>query len=212
MFKSLQPLLAERSVHILLSASKDGKISAYVAPAKKDDKEDDAFVTPFHCTATADELEAQLPGVLTQWVQTRQTVTATLAEALVAAEAEAKKAAEDAKKKAAEKGKKVTPTITSKTTTPVKTAAKVAAPVTPSLLDVCNGDDDEAGDVAENTVTEKTPLAVPVAESAPVAAVASAPETTPPAVAVVADQAAPAPAPAPATILTAAPMAAEELF
>ena len=40
MFKALQPLLAERSIHILLSPAKDGKVGVYVEPVKLNDKED----------------------------------------------------------------------------------------------------------------------------------------------------------------------------
>ena len=46
MFKALQPLLTERSIHILLSPAKDGKVGVYVEPVKLDDKEDNAFITP----------------------------------------------------------------------------------------------------------------------------------------------------------------------
>ena len=43
MFKALQPLLTERSIHILLSPAKDGKVGVYVEPVKLDDKEDNAL-------------------------------------------------------------------------------------------------------------------------------------------------------------------------
>ena len=86
MFQALQPMLHERSLHLLLSASKDGKIGVYVSPVKKDDKEDDAFVTPFRCEGTAEELDSQLAGILTQWIAARTTVTTSLADALAQAE------------------------------------------------------------------------------------------------------------------------------
>ena len=100
MFKALQPLLQERSIHILLSANKDGKIGVYVSPVKKDDKEDAAFVTPFRCEGTAEELDNELSGVLTQWLASRTAITTSLTEALAAAEAQTKAAADEAKKKA----------------------------------------------------------------------------------------------------------------
>jgi len=78
MFKALQPLLQERSIHILLSANKDGKIGVYVSPVKKDDKEDAAFVTPFRCEGTAEELDNELSGVLTQWLASRTAITTSL--------------------------------------------------------------------------------------------------------------------------------------
>ena len=211
MFQALQPLLAERSLHILLSATKDGKINAHIAPVKKNDAENDAFVTPFHCTATAAELDAELPAVVAQWIGTRQQVTTSLAEALAAAESDAKKAVEDAKKKAADKNKKVTPPITkAASVAPAKPATK--AVVTPSLLDGApgsggdDGEDDEAGGEA---AAAQTAAADPVA-AAPV--VAAAEPTVAP---VVAQAPTEAPAPAVATVATAAVTTApvpQELF
>ena len=131
MFQALQPLVAERSVHILISASKDGRLSVYVEPRKIKDDEDVAFVTPFHAQATAAELDEQLPAILTQWVASRQASNKTLVQQLADAEAAAKAAADEAKKKFAEKHKKPTvPTPSSKPA--VKVEAK---PATPSLLD-----------------------------------------------------------------------------
>lgn len=235
MFKSLQPLLAERSIHILLSATKDGLMNVYVAPAKKDDKEDAAFTVPFQCTATAEELEAQLPDVLTKWVASRQVVTTDLSAALNAAEAAAKKAADEAKKKVADKGKKVVPATASKAApTTAKPGAKPAAPVTPSLLDSCGAgagtdeDDDDAGvggeggasastggnagadSVAESTPAEAVSPPVEAAPSTPVAAAPAPLEAVAPVETPAAPVAAPAPAPTVAVVATAPVI--EELF
>ena len=87
MFKALQPLLTERSIHILLSPAKDGKVGVYVEPVKLDDKEDNAFITPFRCEGTPEELDAELPGVLAQWLTSRAAVTTSLRDALAAYEA-----------------------------------------------------------------------------------------------------------------------------
>ena len=169
MFKSLQPLLAERSIHILLKAGKDGRIAVYVEPAQTSDKEDAAFITPFRCEATAEELNAELPAVLTQWLATRSTVVASLTEALAAAEATAKAAVEDAKKKAAERNKKVTPTVS---VTAKAAAAKATA--MPSLLDdLATGvDADDETDGKDETVP--TGIAAAPAISAPPVVVAAA--------------------------------------
>ena len=126
MFKALQPLLAERSIHILLSPAKDGKVGVYVEPVKLDDKEDNAFITPFRCEGTPEELDAELPGVLAQWLTSRAAVTTSLRDALAAAEAQAKAAADEAKKKAADKNKKPATAITSKAATPAKAATAKA--------------------------------------------------------------------------------------
>lgn len=162
MFKALQPLIAERGIHILLSAGKDGKVGVYVEPVKLDDKEDNAFVTPFRCEGTPEELDAELSGVLAQWLISRAAVTTSLRDALAAAEAQAKTAADEAKKKAADKNKKPTLATTSKTTTPTKaTPAKVVGPVTPSLLDAPafsgNADDDEDDEGGESAAPAETP-------------------------------------------------------
>lgn len=137
MFNALLPLLKERSIHMLLSSTKDDRIALYIEPAKLDDKEDAAFFTPFRCEGTAAELNAELAAVLSQWVATRSTVTASLKDALAAAEAQAKSAAEEAKKKAAERNlKKPTPAAKHGTS---EQAAKVSATktsvVVPSLFD-----------------------------------------------------------------------------
>lgn len=215
MFKALQPLLQERSIHLLLSASKDGKIGVYVSPVKKNDKEDDAFVTPFRCEGTADELDSELAGVLSRWLATRSTVTASLTEALAAAEAQAKSAAEEAKKKAAEKNKK--PSVgTSKPVLPSTKAvsSKAATPVMPSLLDGMDTDNHNEPDDDEDGVATASdapaPSSAPVAESEPVVVASvpvvalSEPAAAPP---VVAEPA----AAVPAAVLVAEPVT-EELF
>lgn len=151
MFKVLQPLLTERSIHILLSPGKDGRIGVYVEPVALDDKESPAFVTPFRCEGTPDELDAELPGVLAQWVGTRSAITTTLREALAAAEAQAKAAAEEARKKAAGRTRK--PALPGQGGTLVKSGVKPAPSqaVMPSLLDAPTtdheDDEDSQGDV-----------------------------------------------------------------
>lgn len=137
MFKALQPLLTERSIHILLSSTMDGRINVYVEPAKLIDKEDNAYVTPFRCTDTPDELDAHLSATIAQWVKTRASVTKSLSECLAEAEAASKAAAEEAKKKATERSTLKKPG-TAKPVTPAKPAEKasvVTASPTPSLLD-----------------------------------------------------------------------------
>ena len=189
MFQALQPMLHERSLHLLLSASKDGKIGVYVSPVKKDNKEDDAFVTPFRCEGTAEELDTQLAGILTQWITARTTVTTSLADALAQAEKEAKEAAELAKKKAALK--KPTTTSTAKQPTPSKVVPAKTDPVMPSLLDapatqteVGADDTDDAPEPAAADAVQQGTVESPAAECvvtetpavpAPPAATATAP-------------------------------------
>ena len=184
MFKALQPLLAERSIHILLSAGKDGRVGVYVEPVKMNDKEEDAFVTPFRCEGSPEELDAELPDVLAKWLTSRAAVTASLSEALAAAEAAAKAAADEAKKKAAEKIKKVAPTIGKAATLATKAAGKPAVSAqsfTPSLLDGCGADDTGDGDdelpaapagtpvvAVADPITQEPALVIKTAPAAPV--------------------------------------------
>ena len=108
MFKSLLPLLRERGVHLLLKSLPEERISVYVEPVKRTDKEDDAFVTPFRCEGTPEELDGGLADALARWLTTRSAVTKSLGEAVAAAEAEVKAAAEEGRKKIAAKSPKQT--------------------------------------------------------------------------------------------------------
>lgn len=232
MFKALQPLLAERSIHILLSPAKDGKVGVYVEPVKLDDKEDNAFITPFRCEGTPEELDAELPGVLAQWLTSRAAVTTSLRDALAAAEAQAKAAADEAKKKAADRNKKPA-TTTGKASTTAKPGAKAtpAQAVTPSLLDGCGTGEDDEDETGEGGTPQGEGASQPAAAATPTAAAetpatsnpqgadaaASTPATTAPAAApeaapVQVQQAvepAPAPAPTTAAIVTDDPVTAE---
>ena len=208
MFAALQPLLAERGIHILLSAASDGRIGVFVEPVRKSDTEPAAFSTPFRCEATAEELDRDLPGVLSQWIASRKQTTVTLTEALAAAEAETKKAAEEAKKKVAEKNK----TRTAATGATTKTVAKAPppAPVMPSLLDApaatgtestASGNtehEEESGCPTDGDATIQPEAASAPAESAP------APQPAAPT--------AESPAPAPATTTVVPAGTTPELF
>lgn len=132
MFQTLHPLVIERSIHLLVSATKDGRMSVYVEPAKLYDNEEDAFVTPFRAQATPAELDAQLPAILAQWIASRQVANTSLAQQLADAEAAQKVAADEAKRKIAEKNKKAVTTATATSKPVVKVENKHS---TPSLLD-----------------------------------------------------------------------------
>ena len=183
MFKALMPLLAERKIHILAGATKDGNLTLYIEPVKTDDKEEASFTTPFSVQATPEELDEKLPAILGDWIAARKQVCASLTEALEASKKEMQRQADEAKKKAAERTAK-------KPATPVKGATgkapaaksepKPAAVVTtaaPTLLDDkggegnVDGEDTQGGDgvapaAATSTQTE-------AAAAAPVQAAAS---------------------------------------
>ena len=101
MFRSLQPILSERNLHLLLTLAPDDRIVVYVEPVQLDtDKKDtNAFTTPLRCEGTADELEAELPAILAEWVANRAAVTTSLRAQLEEAKAQAEAAATEARKK-----------------------------------------------------------------------------------------------------------------
>lgn len=207
MFQALSPLVAERNVHILLSAAADGRVAVYVEPVLKD-KETGAFATPFRCEATPSELDAQLATVLGNWINSRKSTLQSLTESLAAAEAATKKAAEEAKKAAKNK---TTPTLSASAkkdgkSVPAKpTVAKASVSPTPSLLDGLGTDEDEETDeAAEVAGVEPVAAVAEVAAPAPVAAAPTAAVTTQPAPAPVL-QASDTPPPAPVVHVPVAP-------
>jgi len=216
MFQALSPLVAERNVHILLSAAADGRIAVYVEPVLKD-KESGAFASPFRCEALPTELDQQFSAVLSNWIASRTSTLQSLTDALAAAEAATKKAAEDAKKAA--KNKTTTPSLASpakkdgKVVPPKAVPAKATVAPMPSLLDGIG--DDPA--LALDGVTDEEPDDEGEASTAPAATetVTAAPppaaivEAAPAPVAAVLVAEAPAPAPVVATPVASAPVAVE---
>ena len=216
MFQALSPLVAERNVHILLSAAADGRIAVYVEPVLKD-KESGAFASPFRCEALPTELDQQFSAVLSNWIASRTSTLQSLTDALAAAEAATKKAAEDAKKAA--KNKTTTPSLASpakkdgKVVPPKAVPAKATVAPMPSLLDGLGDDpalaldgvtDEEPDDEGEGSIAQSATEAV-IAAPATAAIVEAAPA---PAAAVLVAEA-PAPAPVVATPVASAPVAVE---
>jgi PRTRC genetic system protein E len=164
MFTALFPLLAERSIHILLSANKDGKIRIHVQPAATGQKDEEACLTPITCAATPQELDENLPELLTKWVGNRAAVTLPLREALAAAEQALKANVSKATKKIeAQKPKQNGQAI--------KTPSKV-----PSLLDASSHASEgeglppvkpDAETVQAGAVTCTQPAAVATADQTP---------------------------------------------
>lgn len=184
MFQELMPLLAERKVHILVSATSEGSLTLYIEPVKADDKEEAAFTTPFSVQATPKELDEQLPAILADWVGTRKQVCATLTEALEATKKELQRQAEEAKQKAKEKATKkpVAPVKASAgkvaTATAAPKAAAVVGAAATTLLDGngeagegnADGEDTQAGDGiapgAASAATSNTDAAAPASVQA----------------------------------------------
>jgi PRTRC genetic system protein E len=97
MFKELGPLLRQRTVVMILTRLEDDTIRVNVIPRKLNESENDALTTPLSVTGTAEELDAQLPSALVQFVgahlelkNTLESAKEQMAEAAKAAKAEAR--------------------------------------------------------------------------------------------------------------------------
>ena len=68
MFKELGPLLRQRTVVMILTRLEDDTIRVNVIPRKIDESENDALTTPLSVAGTAEDLDAELPSALVQFV------------------------------------------------------------------------------------------------------------------------------------------------
>ena len=94
MFKELGPLLRQRTVVMILTRLEDDTIRVNVIPRKLNESENDALTTPLSVTGTAEELDAELPSALVQFVGAHLELRNTLetAKEQIAAAAKAAKA------------------------------------------------------------------------------------------------------------------------
>jgi PRTRC genetic system protein E len=97
MFKELGPLLRQRTVVMILTRLEDDTIRVNVIPRKLNESENDALTTPLSVAGTAEELDAELPSALVQFVgahlelkNTLETAKEQMAAAGKAAKAEAR--------------------------------------------------------------------------------------------------------------------------
>lgn len=97
MFKELGPLLRQRTVVMILTRLEDDTIRVNVIPRKLNESENDALTTPLSVAGTAEELDAELPSALVQFVgahielrNTLETAKNQMAAAAKAAKAEAR--------------------------------------------------------------------------------------------------------------------------
>jgi PRTRC genetic system protein E len=123
MFKELAPLLRQRSVLLSLTRLEDDTIRLNVFPRKLADGENEALTTPLSVTGTAEELDAQLPSALTEYVGLNLGLSSTLETVKEQVAAAAKAAKDDARSKNAKPaaGK----------TEPAKTGATSGSPAKP---------------------------------------------------------------------------------
>lgn len=99
MFNELAPLLRQRSVLLLLTRLEDDTIRVNVFPKKLADGENEALTTPLSVTGTAEELDAQLPSALTEYVGLNLGLSSTLETVKEQVAAAAKAAKDDARSK-----------------------------------------------------------------------------------------------------------------
>jgi PRTRC genetic system protein E len=103
MFKELGPLLRQRTVVLILTRLEDDTIRVNVIPRKLNESENDALTTPLSVAGTAEELDADLPSALVQFVGAHLELKNTLETAKEQMAAAAKAAKAEARSKAASK-------------------------------------------------------------------------------------------------------------
>ena len=103
MFKELGPLLRQRTVVMILTRLEDDTIRVNVIPRKLNESENDALTTPLSVAGTAEELDAELPSALVQFVGAHLELRNTLESAKEQMAAAAKAAKAEARSKTAPK-------------------------------------------------------------------------------------------------------------
>ena len=99
MFKELGPLLRQRTVVMILTRLEDDTIRVNVIPRKLNESENDALTTPLSVAGTAEDLDAQLPSALVQFVGAHLELRNTLESAKEQMAAAAKTAKAEARSK-----------------------------------------------------------------------------------------------------------------
>ena len=98
-FVQLMPLLADRTLMVIVSKADDQHLTVSVVPKRMKDSESPALSTPLCCTGTADELDRDLPSHLQQFVAGQVTLSNNLAQIQREREEAEKAAREELKKK-----------------------------------------------------------------------------------------------------------------
>ena len=103
MFKELGPLLRQRTVVLIVTRLEDDTIRVNVIPRKLNESENDALTTPLSVAGTAEELDAELPSALVQFVGAHLELKNTLESAKEQMAVAAKAAKVEARSKVAPK-------------------------------------------------------------------------------------------------------------
>ena len=129
MFKELGPLLRQRTVVLILTRLEDDTIRVNVIPRKLNESENDALTTPLSVAGTAEELDAELPSALVQFVGAHLELKNTLESAKEQMAAAAKAAKAEARSKVVPKTPPVpTEPAAAETKKPADAAPKPAEP------------------------------------------------------------------------------------
>lgn len=142
MFAELQPLLANRSLVLIVSALKGDQIQVCFIPkaTDKDEDKDKPLLQPLTITATAAELDSELPAALTDYADNYKTIAEQVTDGKKAM-ADAKAAQDEenktkSNKKVATPQKKHVPPVSTKAVAKpeVKKEEKKDEPAEPSLF------------------------------------------------------------------------------
>jgi PRTRC genetic system protein E len=139
MFKELAPYLRQRAVLLTVTHIEDDQIRVNVIPQKLRDGENAALTTPVTVTATAEELDRDLPATLVNFVSAHLELKNTLDRAKAEMDAAGKTAQADARQKSKTPATKVAPNPdpAKAAETPKTTPQKPAEPArAASLFDV----------------------------------------------------------------------------
>src|SRR6059036_2184571 len=98
-FTQLMPMLAERTVMMIVSKADEQHLTVSVIPKRLKESENAALATPLCCTGTPEELDRELPTQVRDFVAGHVTLSSNLAEIQREREEAEKAAREEAKKK-----------------------------------------------------------------------------------------------------------------
>jgi PRTRC genetic system protein E len=104
-FAQLMPMLADRTVMMIVSKADEHHLTVSVIPKRLKDSENAALATPFCCTGTPEELDRELPTQVREFVAGHVALGANLAEIQRERE-EAEKAARGTKEEAKDSGER----------------------------------------------------------------------------------------------------------
>lgn len=134
-FLQLMPLLADRTLMLIVSKADDQHLTLSVVPKRMKDGESAALATPLCCTGTPEELDRDLPSHLRDFVAGHVALSNNLAQIQRERDEAEKTAREELKKKQKSGSGAKTKAADVNTREEQKPAASPTAPGTMSLFD-----------------------------------------------------------------------------